>query len=110
MQNLSIKHTHIGTFNGRDIYTPNATMLKSQLINYTQDGLLRHYFTVGLDYGESIPKVMEVISKTLANIKEIDHADELDPIVTIDEFATSTINLKIHFWINSKDLWALRPF
>lgn len=103
VRNLMLKHTHIRTFNGRDIYIPNATMLKSPLTNYTQDGLLRHDFIVGLDYGESIPKVMKVISTALANIKEIDHIDELDPFVTISEFATSTINLKIHFWINSKD-------
>lgn len=103
VRDLMLKHTHIRTFNGRDIYIPNAIMLKSPLTNYTQDGLLRHDFIVGLDYGESIPKVMKVINAALANIKEIDQIDELDPFVTIDEFATSTINLKIHFWINSKD-------
>ena len=31
------------------------------------------------------------------------HAEDLAPFVTISEFGASTVNLKIHFWINSKD-------
>ena len=46
---------------------------------------------------------MAVINDTLNSVKEIVHAEGLAPFVTISEFATSTINLKIHFWINSKD-------
>jgi small-conductance mechanosensitive channel len=100
---LQLRSTHIRTFNGRDIYIPNSSLIKNPLINYTQDGLLRHDFVVGLDYGESIQDVMHVINSTLENVKEIVHAEGLAPFVTISEFATSTINLKIHFWINTKD-------
>jgi len=100
---LNLRNTHIRTFNGRDIYIPNSNMVKNPLINYTQDGLLRHDFIVGLDYGEAIPEVIRVIDQALMDITEIVHAKELKPFVTIQEFATSTINLKIHFWINSKD-------
>jgi len=46
---------------------------------------------------------MHEIDSTLLDITEIVHTDDLAPIVTIDEFGTSTVNLKIHFWINSKD-------
>ena len=100
---LQLRSTHLRTFDGRDIYIPNSSLIKNPLINYTQDGLLRHDFVVGLDYGESIKNVMDEIDSALANIKEIVHAEGLEPFVTIAEFATSTINLKIHFWINSKD-------
>lgn len=102
VKNLQLRSTHLRTFNGRDIYIPNSSLIKNPLINYTQDGLLRHDFIVGLDYGESIKAVMEVINHTLNNVKEIVHAEGLTPFVTISEFATSTINLKIHFWIKFK--------
>lgn len=100
---LNLRNTHLRTFNGRDIYIPNSDMIKNVLINYTQDGLLRHDFIVGLDYGEELPKVFEVIEQTLQSIDKIIHREGLTPFVTIHEFATSTVNLKVHFWINSKD-------
>lgn len=100
---LNLRNTHLRTFNGRDIYIPNSNMIKNPLINYTQDGLLRHDFIVGMDYGEAIPEVVKVIDQKLSEIKEIVHVEGLKPFVTVHEFATSTINLKIHFWINSKD-------
>ena len=100
---LNLRNTHLRTFNGRDIYIPNSNMIKNPLINYTQDGLLRHDFIVGLDYGEAIPEVVRVINETMLSIEKIVHAEGLKPFVTVHEFATSTINLKVHFWINSKD-------
>jgi len=100
---LNLRNTHLRTFNGRDIYIPNSNMIKNPLINYTQDGLLQHDFIVGLDYGEAIPEVVRVINETMLSIDKIVHADDLKPFVTVHEFATSTINLKVHFWINSKD-------
>ena len=103
VKNLQLRSTHLRTFNGRDIYIPSSSLIKNPLINYTQDGLLRHDFVIGLDYNESIKEVMEEIDSTLKSISEIVHSEELAPLVTIDEFATSTINIKIHFWINSID-------
>lgn len=100
---LHMRNTHLRTFNGRDIYIPNANMIKSPLINYTQDGLLRHDFTIGIDYNEAIPDVINVINDAFLEIKGIVQSKELKPFVTISEFASSTINLKTHFWINSKD-------
>lgn len=100
---LNMRNTHLRTFNGRDIYIPNSNMIKNPLINYTQDGLLRHDFIVGLDYGETLPEVFKVINENLYSIAEIVQSEALKPFVTVHEFATSTINLKVHFWINSKD-------
>jgi small-conductance mechanosensitive channel len=100
---LQLRSTHLRTFNGRDIYIPNSSLIKNPLINYTQDGLLRHDFIIGLDYGESIKDVMQEIDSTLSGITEIVHTEDLAPFVTISEFGTSTVNVIIHFWINSKD-------
>jgi len=100
---LNLRNTHMRTFNGRDIYIPNSNMVKNVLINYTRDGLLRHDFLVGLDYGENIEEVAKTIDECLASIENIVHSQTLKPFVSIAEFATSTINMKVHFWINSKD-------
>ncbi len=100
---MTLRNTHIRTFDGRDIYVPNAILLKNPLTNYTKDGLMRHDFVIGIDYGEDITKVTKSILDTLYNMPNIVQKENLRPFVIINEFGTSTINLKIFFWINTFD-------
>lgn len=103
---LHLKNTHIRTSTGKDIYIPNALILKNPLINYTQDGLLRHNFTVGIDYNENLLEVISAIEETLSNQKIIAQSATLKPFVIISEFGTSTVNLGVHFWTDNRDVFA----
>lgn len=100
---MSFRNSHIRTFDGRDIFIPNSMMIKNPLINYTKDGLMRHEFIVGIDYGDDMAEATKEIMETLSTLKNIAHEGELAPFVVIDQFGTSTINLKIFFWINTYD-------
>ncbi|MBL3655458.1 mechanosensitive ion channel family protein [Fulvivirga sediminis] len=100
---LSFRNTHIRTFDGRDIFIPNSILIKQPLINFTRDGLMRHDFVVGLDYGDDIAQATTVILNELSKMQNITNAEGLEPFVIINDFGTSTINLKIHFWINTFD-------
>lgn len=103
VKSLKLRNTHIRTFNGKDIYIPNSTTIKEILTNFTKDGLLRHDFIIGIDYNESLKDVFALIEKILAEEAVILHSSDLEPFIAIDQFAASTINLKIHFWIDSKN-------
>jgi len=101
---MSFRNSHVRTFDGRDIFIPNSMMIKNPLINYTKDGLMRHDFVVGIDYGDDVAEASKVIMETMKVTKNIvQDKDELAPFVIIDQFGTSTINLKIFFWINTYD-------
>lgn len=41
IQGLSLRQTHLKTFDGKDVYVPNGIILKNPLYNYTIDGFLR---------------------------------------------------------------------
>ncbi len=98
---MSFRNSHIRTYDGRDIFIPNAIMIKNPLINFTRDGLMRHDFVVGIDYGENVTEAIAVIMKVLKERKRIMQQKETAPFVIIDQFGTSTINLKIFFWIDT---------
>ncbi|MEQ8910435.1 MAG: mechanosensitive ion channel [Vicingaceae bacterium] len=100
---LNLRNTQLRTFNGRDIFIPNADMIKNVIINFTKDGLLRHDFIVGIDYSESIGKVSSLIDNCLKENQDIVHKEPLQPFIAIQDFGSSTLNLKVHFWINSLD-------
>jgi|TARA_B110000090_G_C13046901_1_gene317957 small conductance mechanosensitive channel len=76
---LELRSTHLRIFNGKDIYIPNSSLIKNPRINYTQDGLSIHDYTVGLDYGEFNKDVMQEIDSTLLGINEILHTKDLSP-------------------------------
>jgi small-conductance mechanosensitive channel len=103
VRSLSFRNTQIRTFDGRDIYIPNGMLIKNPLTNYTKDGLLRHDFVIGLDYGEDILEANQVILKTLQEVTDIPKSADLEPFVIIDKFDTSTVNLKIYFWTNAAE-------
>lgn len=109
---LNFRNTHIRTFDGKDIYVPNAMLIKNPLINYSRDGLQRFDFLVGLDYGDSFLEASKVIHETLEKQEGIEHQGALKPFLMLEEFGTSTVNVRIFYWINSHkykgDIAALR--
>jgi len=98
---LDFRTSQIKTFDGKDIYIPNAIILKEPLTNYTRDGLIRLEFVVGIDFDDNITDALKLINKTMINIDEVLQEDP--PYTVVDELATSTVNLRIYFWANTTD-------
>lgn len=98
---LSFRNTHIRTFDGEDIFLPNAMLLKNPLINFTRDGLLRYSFTVGIDYGDDIMNASKAINDALESHATIEHDGDLAPFILLESFGTSTVNIQVYYWVNS---------
>ena len=98
---MSFRTTHIRTYDGQDIFLPNAMLIKNPLSNFTRDGLLRYNFILGIDYGDDIGKAMKVVLDSLHALDELEQGSGLKPFIMIENFGTSTINLGIYYWINS---------
>ncbi|MBK6265753.1 mechanosensitive ion channel [Marivirga sp. S37H4] len=103
VRSMSFRNTHIKAIDGRDIYIPNSIMIKNPLTNYTKDGYMRHEFVIGMDYGVDISEATDVILETIKSLDNIVQLKNFTPFVTIDKFGSSTISLKIFFWINTYD-------
>lgn len=98
---LDFRTTKIKTFDGKDIYIPNATILKQSLTNYTRDGLARLEFIAGLNYGDDINRAKVLITETLLGFDDV--LKENPPYVVTDEFTADAINLRIFFWTRTFD-------
>lgn len=97
---LSIRDTHIKTLDGKDVFVPNGQIIKNPLFNYTLDGFLRYEFVIGLDYDSDVHKAIDVILETVKTVEGVIHTHKI-PTVNIDAFASSTINLKVMFWLDT---------
>ena len=98
VKTLDLRNTHIRSFDGKDIYIPNAMILKNPLLNYTKDGLLRFDFVVGIDQGDDADKARDRIMDEMKGIEGI--LTDPPPFVTIEELGKSSVNLKVHYWVD----------
>lgn len=98
---LDFRTSQIKTFDGKDIYIPNAIILKQPLTNYTRDGLIRLEFVVGIDFDDNISEAVKLINNTLMGIDEV--LKDNPPYAVVDQLATSTVNLRIYFWADTTD-------
>ena len=99
---LNLRNTQIKTFDGKDIYIPNANIIKNPVINYTIDGFLRHEFTVGLDYGSDVKKAIQILRTELEKIKGIERGERSSNI-HVGSLGSSSLNLTVQYWLNTFD-------
>ncbi len=99
---MSLRDTHIKTFDGKDVYVPNGQIIKNPLYNYTIDGFMRGSFSVGVDYGEDIELVRSIILNTIKTIPGVLKEHKL-PRTHVKNLNTSTIDIEVHYWIDTFD-------
>ncbi|MFD2892086.1 mechanosensitive ion channel family protein [Flavobacterium chuncheonense] len=97
---LTIRDTRIKTLDGKDVFIPNGQIINNPLFNYTIDGFLRYEFNIGLGYDNNVHDAILLILNTVKRVEGVIN-DDKKPTVTIDQFAASTINLKVMFWIDT---------
>ena len=101
IKSLEFRYTKMKTFDGRDVYIPNSDVLKNPVINYTEDGFFRWDFSVGIAYEDDIDGAKQVIMDVVNAHPEVVHDDAHENYVAEDELATSTVNLKVYFWVDT---------
>ncbi|WP_162138429.1 mechanosensitive ion channel family protein [Psychroflexus gondwanensis] len=100
VKDISIRETLIKTPDGKDVFLPNAIILKNPLFNYTLDGFLRYDFVVGIAYEDNPTDAIKLILETVNNVEGVLKGDKKSAI-TIHELSTNTININIQFWIDT---------
>lgn len=100
---MEFRYTKITTFDGKNVYIPNADVLTKPVFNYTEDNFYRTDFVVGIAYENDVNKAKEIIQACLDNDPELVHDDTHINFVIEDELAASTVNLKVFLWINTHD-------
>ncbi len=99
---MSLRDSCVKTFDGKDVFVPNAQILKNPLYNYTIDGFLRKKFTIGLDYGSDIEQARKVIEEVVNGIDGI-LKERKKVRTTVGSLSASTINIDIYYWIDTFD-------
>jgi small-conductance mechanosensitive channel len=101
VQQLNMRTTIVMTLEGILVQIPNAGVYKSTIRNFSTNRNRRDDFVVGIGYDDSINKAQEIALQVL-----IDHPavlDDPEPSVLADSLGKATVNLRVYFWLNSRD-------
>ncbi len=106
VQKVTSRATTLVDFDGNHIQIPNATIYKGVIKNLTANPKMRGHFVIGVGY-DSDAKV----AQSLARQRLDSHPDVLDdpePQVLVHELGSSTLNLKVYFWVNAEQISVLK--
>ncbi|MFC3416481.1 mechanosensitive ion channel family protein [Algoriphagus hitonicola] len=99
---LNLRDTQIKTPDGKDVFIPNASIIKNPLTNFTIDGFLRYDFTIGLDYGSDYRQAMRLILEEINDVEGV--LKEIKKASTwVENLGESTLNLQVAFWVDTFD-------
>ncbi|GGF22116.1 mechanosensitive ion channel family protein [Echinicola rosea] len=101
IKSLEFRYTKLKTFDGKDVYIPNSDVLKKPVINYTEDGFFRWDFIVGIAYEDDVEQAKNVILETVNSHPDVIQDSIHENYVAEDQLATSTVNLKVFFWVDT---------
>lgn len=101
VRSIELRYTHLRSDDGRDIYVPSSQLFSKPLINYTQDGLRRFSFTVGIDYANDAKKACSLLLETVQQVVGV--LEEPEPVSLITSLEPQYVELTVRYWQNLFD-------
>lgn len=101
VQRLTTRTTIVMTLDGNHVQIPNSPVYKSPIRNFTSNPNRRETFTVGIGYDDVIPQAQELALQVLRNHPAV--LANPEPWVLVDGLGSSTVILKIYFWLNGSE-------
>ncbi len=65
VENITLRHTVIKTYQNEIIYVPNSVVGNATIINYTQENSFSYPITVSVAYGTNMRKAMDIIADVI---------------------------------------------
>jgi len=101
VQQLNVRTTVLMTLDGNLVQLPNASVYKNNIRNFTSNANRRVDFAIGIGYDDSINEAQEIARKVLESHPAV--LNDPEPWVLVDSLGTSTVNLRIYFWLNGRE-------
>lgn len=97
---LNLRDTQI-TSASKDIYIPNALLIKNTLVNFNSEGYILQDFNLGIEFGSDYRKALNVITEELKNDTEIVDKDYFNSAV-VSGVTGNTIQINVRYWIKTE--------
>lgn len=106
VQKMDVVYTTLTTTDNRAVILPNGKLADSNIINVTREDKRRIDIQVGIEYGESIGKVKEILQRIVDS--QTARLTDMPVDVVVSELAESAVTMAIHMWVKPEDYWPTR--
>lgn len=100
---IQIMHTLLTTVDNKVVYVPNGAMSSGTIINYSRKDTRRIEWIVGVDYGEDIDKVKNILNTLIIADGRI--LKEPAPYIALHALDSSSVNVTIRVWVQTGEYW-----
>ncbi len=98
VEDVRVRDTVIRTYDGRQVFVPNANIFRTAVINNNRNRRRRLDFTVSVAYPEDITRALSAASGALEDLEEI--LPDPAPLVVAEALAESSVALRAYFWVD----------
>lgn len=99
VKNIALRTTHMRTSDGRDVYIPNSSVVKNTVINYTEDGYLRHALRVRVEDHADMDKASALMLAAATGNPGV-LREPWAPVVRVGEMGPDTVELVLTYWVD----------
>ena len=100
---IQSRATILKALDGTKVVVPNSQLFTKQVTSFTSNPFRRIEVPVGVEYDTDLQIAKDVSLQVIRD--NVDIAREPEPVVLLDEFDDSSINLLLRFWVDSKSHW-----
>ncbi len=102
---IDVFYTRLTTGDNKVIVIPNGTITNASIENDTDNKERRVDIIVPIEYSQDFNKVKELLLNIAKENPLVVKSDAFEPIVFINEFASSSINVGFRTWAKTEDYW-----
>lgn len=105
VKEIQIFHTLITTVDNRMIYIPNGLLSSNAVTNYNKQETRRIDWVFGVEYGENVERVRDVLQRIVDADKRI--LQEPKPMIVLQTLNASSVDILVRVWVKSTDYWTV---
>ena len=105
VKEIQIIHTILMTVDNKEIFLPNGSLSSGSITNYNKMGTRRVDFTVSVEYGTDVEKVLNALKSIAVSDERI--LKDPAPFYALSALADSSVNFTFRVWVNSADYWGV---
>ncbi|MFH6955142.1 MAG: mechanosensitive ion channel family protein [Pseudoalteromonas spongiae] len=98
VERINLRNTLIENFYGQMAIVPNKILFKNELLNYSRLRKRRIEVPVGISYADDVDKARDVLTDAINDLDGV--IKQSETAVYASEFADSSVNLLVWFWID----------
>lgn len=103
VEGIQIFSTQLRTGDNKTVIVPNASIIGSNIINYSARDTRRVDMVFGIGYNDDLQKARQILQEILDADDRV--LDDPAPVIAVGELADSSVNLIVRPWTSTDDYW-----